>query len=569
MISEIFNKINKTETCRVLNKEAIQKIDSIKDYKNIIELTTEVSLRKGVKEVVLYVGIPEPPITLPKIFIKNESYEDIKFIPHINKDLSICIYDEGMSHIINVSAFPDLVEEMIHRAKKIIAQVDDLEAMSEEFEREFKAYWGISFDKNDIVSETGLSIFKDSSLSYKGYSFNIPVNGFRYLIYQESQLFENFKKYLDYRKVKYTDIEVFEIEYLTIRPPFRLSFGESIKYIKESDLKRFKQTINRNGIHSALVVFKNIVGENFGWIYNRIVPPISIMKGWHHNLSLWQLLTSVPFMNSSVERITFSGLTPERLEKRTSGFYEENKVSICLIGLGSVGSNLLNFLMKLPVKGFHLIDSDVLKLENIYRNQYGFDKIGMAKVEVAKESIINKDPFCEVLTNEASIIDILNSDNSLLNGYDLNIVVVGNTMVEKYILEHLTKTECNKPLIIVWVEPFLASGQMLYVCPGDFLRALDIILNFPYSVLERSDASGIYLKEGSCQTGYFPYSEANLTLFLSAIFPHLFKLIKKNVRESSKIFTWVGDKEFIEKRGLALSDFGISKNSFEILTKDL
>ena len=167
MISEIFNKINKTETCRVLNKEAIQKIDSIKDYKNIIELTTEVSLRKGVKEVVLYVGIPEPPITLPKIFIKNESYEDIKFIPHINKDLSICIYDEGMSHIINVSAFPDLVEEMIHRAKKIIAQVDDLEAMSEEFEREFKA----KFDEPIIMKlNSYYEVLVNNSVKGKLYS---------------------------------------------------------------------------------------------------------------------------------------------------------------------------------------------------------------------------------------------------------------------------------------------------------------------------------------------------------------------------------------------------------------
>ena len=568
MIIEIFNKINKTETCRVLDKEAIQKIDSIKNYNNVIELKTEISLHRGVKEVVLYVGIPEQPIKLPKIFINSESYEDIKFIPHINKDLSICIYDEGLNHIIEVSSFPDLVEEMIHRAKKIITQVDDLENITAEFEREFKAYWGISFEKNDIVNETGLSIVSDVHLPYKGYCFNTYINGFRYLLYQESELFERFKKYLDYRKVKSTDIEVFEIEYLTNRPPFHLSFGESIKYIKCSDLKRFKQTIYRNGINSALVIFKNSLGEYFGWVYSRIVPPISVRKGWRHTLSSWQLLTSSLFMNSLVERITFSELTPERLEKRTSGFYSSNKVSICLIGLGSVGSNLLNFLIKLPVKMFHLIDSDNLKLENIYRSQYGFDKIGMTKAEVAKESIINKDPFCEVLTDEASIVDVLLRDNDLLNEYDLNIVVVGNTMVEKYILEHLAKTECKKPLIIIWVEPFLASGQMLFICPVDFSKAINIILNFPYSVLKNSDSSGVYLKEGSCQTGYFPYSEASLTLFLSAIFPYLFRLCDKKEGGSSKIFTWIGDKELINERGLALSDFGIAKNSFEMLVTD-
>jgi len=322
-------------------------------------------------------------------------------------------------------------------------------------------------------------------------------------------------------------------------------------------------------MHTALVIFKNFVREYFGWVYSRPIPPLTIMKGWHSKLSSWQILTSSIFNKSLVERLTFSGLTPERLEKRTSGFYNKNKNSICIIGLGSVGSNLLNLLIKMPINKFHLIDPDILQIENIYRHQYGFDKIGMAKVEAAKENIFNKDPFCEILTNKASIVDILNNESTLLDGYDLNMVVVGSTMIEKYILEHLIKTKCNKPLIIIWVEPFLASGQMLYIFPGDFSKAKDIILNFPYSVLKDNDESKVYLKEGSCQTGYFPYSEANLTLFLSAIFPYLFQLIQKNGRGSSKVFTWIGDKVFIEERGLKLSHFGVSKKSFETLVNDL
>lgn len=569
MIDEILKRIIYTEDCRILDDDAIQKINSIKSYKNVIEINTEVSLSNGVKEIVLYVGIPDPPVTLPKMFIENESYEDIKFLPHINKNLNICIYDEGMNYVFNESFLPEIIEEMIHRAKWIIAQVDELETISVEFQREFKAYWEISFDKNDIVNETGLSIIKDASSPHKGYRFNSQLNGFKYLIYQESEMFEKFKQYLDYRQVQYTDVEVFEIKYLEKRPPFHLSFDESIKYIKETDLKRFKQAINRQGMDNALVIFKNIAGEYFGWVYSRTFPPLNIMKGWRAKISPWQIMTSSTFCKSLVERLTFSEVTPERLENRTSGFFTENKTTVCIIGLGSVGSNLLNFLMKLPIKKFHLIDSDILKLENIYRHQYGFDKIGMTKVQIAKENIINKDPFCEVLTDNSSIIDLLNNDSTLLDGYDLNIVVVGNTMIEKYILEHLIKTDCNKPLIIIWVEAFLASGQMIYINPGDLSKAKDIIMNFPFSVLKDSNQSKVYLKEGSCQTGYFPYSEANLTFFLSAIFPYLFQLIqKKGIESPSKMFTWIGDKEFIVEKGLKLSDFGISRNSFETLVKD-
>jgi hypothetical protein len=160
MINEIIAKIINTEDCRILDEGEIQKIESIKSYKNVIEVTTEVSLQSGNKEVVLYIGIPNPPLTLPKMFIKNESYESIKFIPHINKDLNICIYDEGMNHVFNESYFPEIVEEMIYRAKRIIAQGEELETISDEFEREFKAYWEISYDKNDIVKEYKISDYK-------------------------------------------------------------------------------------------------------------------------------------------------------------------------------------------------------------------------------------------------------------------------------------------------------------------------------------------------------------------------------------------------------------------------
>ena len=570
MIQKIFNKISKTEDCRILDDDAIRQIGSIINYKNVIEVKTEISFKKGVNEVVLYVGIPDPSITLPKIFINSESYKDIKFLPHINKELSICIFDDELNHVYQESALPDIIEEMIHKAKKIISQYDEPEILTAEFEREFKAYWEISYHKNDFVNEIGLSIIIDDSLPYKGYHFKNLLNGFKYLIFQECEIFERFKMYLDYRNFNYSEIEVFEIEWYDKKPPFNLSFADSTEYIKESDLKRFKQTINKNGLQSCVIFFKNLKEEYFGWFYNQTIPPISkLNRNLRRQLSSWEILNSLTFTHSLVERISFSQFTPERLEMRTSGLASESYKSICLIGLGSVGSNLLNYLLKLPINKYHLIDSDFLKLENIYRHQFGFDKIGLSKVEAAKVTIVNKNPFCEVLLDNASIIDVLNNNTSMLDRYDLNIVVIGNTMIEKYILEHVIQTRCNKSLIIIWVEAFLASGQMMYICPHDFSKAKDAILNFPYSVLNASELHKLYLKEGSCQTGFFPYSEANLTLFLSAIYPYIFRIIEHDKYESSKVLTWIGDKELIAKQGLQMTEFGITSASFAISVNEL
>lgn len=571
MITEVFNKIIRTENCRILNNEEIQKIDSVKSYKYVIEVNTEIYLQNGVKEVVLYVGIPDPPISLPKMFIKNEIYEGIKFIPHINKDLNICIYDEGMNHIFNPSYYPEMVEEMIHRAKRIITQYDDDSVLkTSEFEREFKAYWEISYDKNDFVSESGLSIITDPKLPYKGFSFYTPLNGFKYLIYQESDLFDKFKYYLEYRNIEYNKIEVFEINYDQEQPPFHLSFLASIQYIKEEDLKRFKQSVNKYGIHHVLIIFKNTLGEFYGWIYNKTIPPLDAMpRHKRRQISQWQILNGQEFGKSLVQRIIFSDLTPDRLDNRTSGYKIENKISVCIIGLGSVGSNLLNFLIKLPINKYYLVDSDILKLENIYRYQFGFEFIGTNKVEIAKLNILNKNPFCEVIANEKSIIDILNSYSSLLDEFDLNIVAVGNTMLEQHLLDHLISTQCKRPIIIFWVEPYMASGQMLYIIPDDYSKAKKLVDKYPFRVINNSNELNVYLKEGSCQTGYFPYSESNLTLFLSAVFPYLFEFVRSKDKGKSKVISWIGDKEFIKDQGLTISEFGERNNSFQTLINDL
>ncbi|MBN8567727.1 MAG: ThiF family adenylyltransferase [Flavobacteriales bacterium] len=569
MLEEIYRKLCKTENCIILGSDKIREIEYLKNYQNIIQVFTEISLKSGLKDVVFYIGIPDAHVQLPKIFIKKESYESFKYLPHINNDFSICIFEDNINYIFSKKALPDIVEEMISRAKGILSVYDNPSEGINEFHREFKAYWGLSYEHQDIVNEIGLSIITDKNIPIKGYRFNETLNGFHYLIFQEGELYKKFELYLQFRKISYTEIEIFQIEYSKITPPFSLLFTDSIKLIDERDIIRFRKTINKSGFNSALVIFNNINGEYFGWIYSRLIPPYDIVKGRRASLSSWQIINDPLFKKSLVERISFSNFTPERLEKRSNGYVHEVKKSICLIGLGSVGSNLLNLILKLPISKFHLVDTDILNVENIYRSQQGFDKVGLAKVDIAKESIINKNPFCEVTTSKESIADILRNDNRFLVNYDVSIVVIGNTLIEINILENLIDSESKNPIILLWVEPFLASGQMLIVSPLHFRKAKEIIYNFQYSVLNNNDKTKTYLKEGSCQSGYYPYSEANLTMFLCAAFPYIKSIVKDSAKRESILLTWVGDKDLLQNMEIELTEFGNSMNSFQTIITPL
>src|SRR5690606_93718 len=111
----------------------------------------------------------------------------------------------------------------------------------------------------------------------------------------------------------------------------------------------------------------------------------------------------------------------------------------------------------------------------------------------------------------------------------------------------------KKPVIFLWVEPYLASGQVLLINPADAKTTRELVRNFKYAVVSSEDTvlDAFYLVEGSCQSGYFPYSSTYLIQFLAAVFPILTDAILNGIPKS-EVYTWVGDKDFVVGQGLAL-----------------
>ena len=109
---------------------------------------------------------------------------------------------------------------------------------------------------------------------------------------------------------------------------------------------------------------------------------------------------------------------------------------------------------------------------------------------------------------------------------------------------------------------------MLFINPKDADKAISLIYNFKYDVLANEDNDKTYLKEGSCQTGYFPYSSASLIHFLSTVFPYL-KAHIMDGNMTSTMYTWIGNKEFLRSKDLVLTDFSNGKDSYELITNYL
>ncbi|CEN46672.1 hypothetical protein CCAND95_760016 [Capnocytophaga canis] len=559
MIQKVCDIISKTETANIVYTKDLKGNKKLKKYKQVISVETELSLNDGLRIIQLYVVVKEPiSVYLPKIYIDEYSYKDIKYIPHINEDLSICIIDENSNFLIEEDKYAEFIIELLGDAKKIIRGIDDVEYINKEFEREFQAYWDIAYSKRDKTKVLGLSLINVEGFnSLKGIRFIDKFSAYDFLVYNDEDKFQLFDNYLKIKQIKYVEIEVFQIDYKNVIPPFDFSLKHSVDLLAKNE--EFRKRINKLSNNDFIVVFKNNYNELFGWRY----PFVNKRANGYRMKKNWQYLHSELAQNNNVERISFSNISPKRLDFRTSGKEVERSIKIGIVGLGSVGSNLLFYLLKYPISDFCLIDPDILKVENVFRNKFGFNYINNPKVNIAKYEILSKNPFTNVLSFNRDVIDVLKSNPTVLEQFDYRFIIVGISRIEEYILKHLIDIESTKPIVLIWVEPYLASGQLVFLQPEDFEKGKDLLKNYPYHILK--SGKDLSMREGSCQTGYMPYSDLYLNMFLSAINNILHKIILKNEVNKSTIFTWIGDIDYIKNINLELVREYTLKDSFKII----
>lgn len=576
----LLKDFRKIETCKNLDSEELKTLDYDFYKGNVVwEIQTEITFNNKNLDVIFYLSFPNDfPFVTPKVFISKESYNDLKYIPHINEDLSICIFDEGLNLILPKNDYASLIELMVSKAKKIIRDAENIEYRKKEFKREFKAYWELNYSKNDRIQNLGFqSIDDDSTAEVKGIKFtNKYLSNYEYFISNNDTDLKKIKEYAKDCNCIFKDVGVLFIENEFIEPPFELTFTDTLAILKKDNNNyiKFKELCRNNDFDSVLVVFinnNNSSKEYYGWTYHNaeIVPR---KKGGDRNVS-----SKVDHLSNKINekkyatRLTFDSISLNRLQLRTTGYTETQK-SISISGLGSVGSNLIFFLKNLPINKFNLIDKEVLSSENIKRHFSGFSLLKINKADALKIELKNTNPLIEVGTRIQSVTTIIQTEVDFINNCDFHIVAIGKTMIEEFILNNLYQGKLTKPTFIFWVEPFLASGQMLFVMPEDAERALELIKNenYYYGVLSNSEnqQDKTYLIEGSCQTGYFPYSSTYLIQFLSTIFPYLKNHIVNN-DNISKVYSWIGDKELLNNKGLIITDFGKRNSSFQLKINDL
>ena len=89
--------------------------------------------------------------------------------------------------------------------------------------------------------------------------------------------------------------------------------------------------------------------------------------------------------NDSVVKINFKRFDKDYLLKRTGGNDSMNNKKVLIIGGGSVGGYVSEYLASVGIENIAIIDNDTLRNENLYRHCLGIQYVGKKKVDALKE----------------------------------------------------------------------------------------------------------------------------------------------------------------------------------------
>ncbi len=543
-----------------------------------LECLCENAMGTGIKVILFLCFRKTFPLTFPTIYLSKDSWDLIKYLPHIDSNCLICTYDTETTRT-NPEDPAGVVYECLQKARRIIT--DGLKGTNfNDFKEEFLSYWECNFDEKENVVSDILSLISDDPAEneVKILALKKKLGLFKYILYQETEGNARFMKFLEENKYEYESVEVFyagAIEMSDI-PPFDLTNKgaiEKIKLLGDERHKEFRKMLNHS-VRRFFVLFKkelNNKAHYLGWFHPKAD---KIRDGFrpeilnpYYNFTTFQ-------STQKVHRASPVEYNSSRISKRTSGVDASAEAyKFLIVGLGSVGSNLVHFLNTLSYPEFKFVDYDILTIENIGRHLLGFNDVHRMKTFAMKDHLSCINPRQKIITSELSISELFETEPTFVNENDFLFVVVGKTNIENWVAQKIKNAEILKPTFIFWVEPYLAGGHCIYIHPNDFkhdeyYEEIDGKQIFKFNVINHkeylSGNSNLTLKEAGCQSSYVPYSGSNVILFLSSIFPEILKIITQ-MKEKSTSFSWVGDKKNILDIGFQLSDFANKNNSFTII----
>lgn len=566
------------ETCFVeLSKEYdIEKVDEVPHVnlgKRVCAPSWRILVPASIKgkagDVEIYLSFPRAfPYVMPWVFIPDDTY---RFYPHISfKNRKLCLYEDGI--VYDESDVSEIIKKNIRRARQWVEHYSASDS-TEEYAEEIVSYWSAQYDGEEQVDDSPVIFgeMPEQSCSFKGLAY--PVRDLVNNAVEPQLVFYTTEDICGVKNIKdsHKTIEIMALFLASVEiptnPPYSMTTLDLIENIKDpEDKKLFKQLVNKN--KKCYILFP--IGSNhiLGGVF---IDQVRVKHpGFSRPLTPYEVHGMFENKNRKLERFMVYQYDGHRIAERTAGEMM-NARKFIIAGLGSIGSNLCYYLNGYNNAQFALIDNDCLTLDNIGRHLLGFEYLNQSKALAMKKFLQLYRPDREI---KALTSVLQNIPSERINDGDALFICIGDEMIERWLLERVANHDVKVPMFIFWLEPYAISGIMLYVKPDDEISIPHLITRaknsfFDYCLIDREEyvnGDKLTLRDAGCNGMYAIYSANDVTMFLSAMFPHIDSLLIES--NGSKCYQWIGNLEIANQRSIQLSARaeGLKKNDVVELT---
>lgn len=226
-----------------------------------------------------------------------------------------------------------------------------------------------------------------------------------------------------------------------------------------------------------------------------------------------------------------------------SQVFARQRKHVLVFGAGALGSQVAEQLAKAGIGHITLVDSDTMETANLGRHLLGIQHVDYEKAEAVADDVKRNYPSCIIKPYIGTAEHWLQSNT--LKGVDAVLDLTGEPGVRWYLNEARRKNPC--PLIVGWMEPFVAAAHVCMLTPGTLWFAEQASTEDRLKSLEAVDwPDDVIRKVPGCSSRFQAYTSANATYAVALVSENALQMIDGEVA-SSKVLSWVRGQQFLDK----------------------
>lgn len=478
----------------------LEKIDFIKEVIGLVDnsyqsnyylkiLKCEIEVVNGIR-VSLMICIPDNwGENLIDIYI--EKYQSFVFIPHVEKDGKICLFEkEGI--LIDKNLIGITVQSLF-KAKDILND-GILKVNTEDFINEFESYW-MQLPNIRLVYfiKPNCDISQKMKYTFRTISKHKQEKQQDYLRRLRENVFYIAKDFQEFTRWKLGSTTISNVGFFVIDTDIFILPPDMRKPIIIDYLNELLHFVEKNIIDKII----SDLGKNKVIIFQINQPNgrINHLGFFVEGGDLIESQGSLVFRNvKNLQPLFVNRADKQYLITRTAQKNLDYNKRILVIGCGSIGGYLINELTKMGFSDLTIVDDDYFSNENIFRHVLGMEYVSQKKCNALKKYINNNIPDVNIKAIDERIEDILLYDELDLNEFDIIFSTTGNHNINRWLNKFINDKEILTPIIYAWNEVYGIGCHVAYF-KHDYQGCYDCLFS-------RDDETGeLYDRSSYCQPG--------------------------------------------------------------------